>query len=130
MRSGLIVAVVFIILALGVAAWMIYQPKKGLRLSKEKKTLDKAARFERPSGPETIDFRQAFWGHNIAPIIDADQNAHGHFWLQHFPYAGDYLVWTRHGQEYRYRITWVQGVGDPTDMYRFEAVPSPKENRG
>jgi hypothetical protein len=127
-RFFIIPVVLILAAALVFTLWAMYHrgwsPRREIIKSKGRKALNAAARIERVGGPETIDFREPFWGHNITVELDADAVSHGHFWAQQKVYAGDYVLFLdRDHREHKYRFTWVQHTGNVDDMFAYEAIP-------
>lgn len=78
--------------------------------------------------PVTHDYTRRYWGHDFT--YTANENGREltlMIWGPKFN-VGDYLILPNKDRTTRYRITFVEWLHDPSDMYRLEAKFAPRSS--
>ena len=80
--------------------------------------------------PRTLDYRTPYrmWGHNVSLTKVDGLKLEGFLWSGVGLQVGDYLLLTGKGTgDSRYRVTKVEQMRDPRDMFHFNATFSPRQ---
>lgn len=78
---------------------------------------------------KTHDYTQRYWGHDYAITGIHANNVIGLMGWGHGLFKGDFIRLQNGESETRYRLTEIDYLGDPRDMWRAKAKWAPRRNK-